>query len=130
MNKQIELSEDEFKKIGNVINDELQKGEPGDPPKFIALTGPIASGKTTIRRTKYSSGYVLIDSGELFDIFKKNELEDSQEKTEAYLMVAGIDLVKRSIDEKKNIIIFRDFSIFIFINFSQTNHHHYRPTSG
>lgn len=100
MNKQIEFTEDEFKKVGNVIDNYLQKGEQDNPPKFIAITGPIASGKTTIRKEKYPTGYVLIDSGELFDAFA-----EGSEKRPDYMMVAGIELVKRSITEKRNIII-------------------------
>ena len=101
MDKKIELTVDEFKKVEEIINNFLQKGSPDNPPKFIALTGPIASGKTTILREKYSKDYVLIDSGELFDAFDEKDTE----KKAGYMMVTGIELVKRSIAEKKNIII-------------------------
>ncbi len=105
MDKQIKLTGDELEKIDNVINGFLQNGARDNPPKFIILTGPIASGKTTIRREKYSKDYVLVDSGELFDIFKANFSAANSEKLEEYLMVTGIELVKKSINEKKNIVI-------------------------
>lgn len=104
MDKQIELSEEEFEAIEEVINIFLEKGSESDSPKFIVLTGPIASGKTTIRREKYSEKYVLIDSGELFDAFNGKGDEDPAKKAE-YLMVAGIELVRRSIAMKANIVI-------------------------
>jgi len=104
MNKQIELTEEEFKKIEDVINNFLQKGAANDSPKFVVLTGSIASGKTTIRKEKYSKDYVLIDSGELFDSFDAKNNENTEKKS-GHMMIAGIELVKRSITEKRNIVI-------------------------
>lgn len=107
IDKKIKLNKEEIKKIDEVISGFLEKGIKDNPPKFIVITGPIASGKTTYRRETYPKDYVLIDSGELFDIFdafdgKSNK--NSERKAE-YLMVTGIELVKQSILEKKNIII-------------------------
>ena len=104
MDKKIELNIDESNKIEEVINSFLIKGVTDNPSKFIAIIGPIASGKTTYRRETYPEDYVLIDSGELFDAFNGDKDNDPERKSE-YLMVTGIELVKRSISEKKNIMI-------------------------
>lgn len=102
--KQIDLTPDELNKIESVINIFLQKGFTSNNPKFIVLAGPIASGKTTILREKYSKDYVLIDSGELLDAFNGKDGDDPEKKA-GYLMIAGIELVKRSIAQKRNIVI-------------------------
>lgn len=39
---------------------------PSDKPRAVLLVGPICTGKTTIRNSDYSSGFVLLDAGEIF----------------------------------------------------------------
>lgn len=99
----VKLSGEEFIKIHEVVDSFLKKGDQGNPPKFVILMGPIASGKTTIRREKYADGYVLVDSGELSDIFSENTKDT--ELIENYLIVAGTELVRQAVELKKNIII-------------------------
>ena len=38
----------------------------GEPPAAIIFIGGPGAGKTTIRKQKYSSGYVSIDAGDIF----------------------------------------------------------------
>ncbi|MGB8493960.1 MAG: hypothetical protein WCE53_06125 [Candidatus Acidiferrum sp.] len=58
-----------------------------------------------IRREKYPQDYVLIDAEELLDIFTENKSGDDAKKMEQHAMVAGIELVTKSIAEKRNIVI-------------------------
>jgi len=81
MDKKIEFTADEFKKIEKVVNDFLQNGGLNDPPKFVILTGPIASGKTTVRNEKYSKDYVLVK-------------EDRLEEAKLTLLKLGLKLIK------------------------------------
>jgi hypothetical protein len=38
----------------------------GGAPRFVLIMGPIAAGKTTIRKSKFGRGYVLIDAADIF----------------------------------------------------------------
>jgi 2-phosphoglycerate kinase len=79
----------------------------GETPKFVLITGGPGSGKTTQRKMKYSTGYVLIDAGDVFkNICKGNDLayqfgEDFVEALEAI----GQLIANRAIEEKRNIVM-------------------------
>lgn len=103
MEKRIELTPEEFGKVNEVVSRFVQSGTVSTEPVMVIVTGPIASGKTTIRREKYSQGYTLIDSGELMDAYKDEVA--SEEKLEGLLMVTGTELVRRAVTEKRNIVI-------------------------
>ncbi len=45
---------------------ELPDLKPSDSPKAVLLVGPVCTGKTTLRNSDYSSGFVLLDAGEIF----------------------------------------------------------------
>jgi hypothetical protein len=101
----IKLGSDELERIEKVIDSFLRKGKQDYPPTLVVLAGSVASGKTTIRREKYPQDYVLIDAGELLDIFTENKSGDDAKKMEQHAMVAGIESVTKSIAEKRNIVI-------------------------
>jgi hypothetical protein len=68
------------RRIEEVIDSFLRKGRQDNPPKFVVLAGGVGSGKSTVRREKYSEGYVLIDAGELLDAFEENTQEHETAK--------------------------------------------------
>ena len=43
-------------------------------PKAVILMGGVATGKTTLRRKDYSSGYVIIDAAEIFEVLSKGDV--------------------------------------------------------
>jgi len=38
----------------------------GDDPVAVVIAGDICAGKSTLRRTEYASGYVVVDAAEIF----------------------------------------------------------------
>lgn len=103
MDKKIELTPNEFGKVNEIVTRFAHEGDVREEPTLVIVMGPIASGKTTRRRQLYGKGFVLVDSGELFDAFRSGE--ENQEKLEGLLMVAGTELVRRSVTERRNIVI-------------------------
>lgn len=88
-----------------VIDSFLLKGKQDYPPRFIVIAGPVGTGKTTFRRKKYAEDYVLIDAGELFDIYIADKSGDEAEKMEQRAMAVGVELAARSIGQRRNIVI-------------------------
>ena len=88
-----------------VVDSFLLKGKQDNPPKFVVIAGPVATGKTTLRRKKYAQNYVLVDSGELFDIFIANKSGEDAEKMKQRSVTIGAELVSRSIAQRRNIVI-------------------------
>jgi type IV secretory pathway ATPase VirB11/archaellum biosynthesis ATPase len=37
-----------------------------EPHRAVIIAGGVASGKTTLRRAKYPTGYVVLDAAEIF----------------------------------------------------------------
>ncbi|MFZ2266248.1 MAG: AAA family ATPase [Azonexus sp.] len=54
--------------LQSLIDSRLSSASPSVPgsPEAIIVVGPIASGKTTFRKTTLGSGYVHIDSADIF----------------------------------------------------------------
>jgi predicted kinase len=88
-----------------VVDGFLLKGKQDTPPMFVVIAGPVGTGKTTFRREKYAQDYVLIDAGELFDIYTADKSGDEAEKMEQRAMAAGVELVERSVGQRRNILI-------------------------
>lgn len=42
-----------------------------ESPGAVIIAGGVATGKTTLRRTEYSTGYVLLDAAEIFLVYAK-----------------------------------------------------------
>src|SRR3990167_2794191 len=91
--KTVEFSGEEFEKITEIAETFLKLGISGNPPKLVILTGGVGSGKTTIRRQKYSKGYVNFDFGEILTVVKRAVGEDDPKLT-SYVSLA-CDLILR-----------------------------------
>lgn len=94
---------DKYIAILKLIDDFCIRGKVQEPPEFLVISGGTGVGKTTIRRQKYSDGWVVVDPGDLYHAGKKTVGEDSVELPWIYF--SGIELVKRAIAERRNILI-------------------------
>lgn len=73
-------------------------------PKIVVLMGPPASGKTTIRKENFASGYVLIDAAEIFLVISDGNHFDFPGPFVNSIQTVGIFLTEKAIREKRNII--------------------------
>ena len=76
----------------------------GAEPRIVILMGGVASGKTTIRKERFSSGYVLVDAAEVFLGLSRGEYFDFPGPFEKLLGIAGPLIARRAIDEKRHIV--------------------------
>jgi predicted kinase len=73
-------------------------------PTAIILAGAVATGKTTLRNQKYSSGYVLLDAGKIFlNLSHGEDLSFPGPLTDA-LELVGRQVTRRALSERRNII--------------------------
>lgn len=95
---------DEFKKMLEIAGSFYKEGRTDNPPKFAIIMGGVGSGKTTVRKDKYSSGYVNLDFGDLSNAVKKVFGENDPKLIN--LGTTTFKLILNNIfDEKKNIVI-------------------------
>lgn len=102
--KTVQFSGEEFIKIGEIAKPFWENGLSENPPKIVILMGGVGSGKTTIRRQKYSKGYVNFDFGEILTVVKRAIGEDDPKLT-SYVSLACDLILRECISEKKNIVI-------------------------
>ncbi len=100
----VQFSGEEYIKIGEIAKPFWENGVSENPPKLVVLTGGVGSGKTTIRRQKYSVGYVNFDFGDILAAVKKTVGEDDP-KLFSYVSLACNLILRESIEAKKNIVI-------------------------
>jgi hypothetical protein len=76
----------------------------GNPPKAVILMGAVATGKTTLRKQQYSSGYVLIDAGEIFLSLSRGEFLPFHGPLELAMEAVGRGVTVRALSERHNIV--------------------------
>lgn len=76
----------------------------GGEPRIILLMGGPASGKTTIRKQRYSSGYVLVDAAEIFLNLSRGAFLPFPEAFEEPMSIIGSLVARRAIAERRNIV--------------------------
>ena len=76
----------------------------GAEPRVVILMGGSASGKTTIRKQNYSTGYVLVDAAEIFLNLSRGEFFPFPEAFEEPMEVIGHLVARRAIAERRNIV--------------------------
>lgn len=77
----------------------------GKQPRFVLFMGTIGSGKTTIRRQKYTNGYVHIDASEIFAQLTGGKYYDFPGEFQEKLELLGSTMAKKAVNEKKNIVM-------------------------
>lgn len=102
--KVAQFTGEEYLKIGEVAKPFWEKGVSENPPKFVIFMGGVGSGKTTIRRQEYATGYVHFEFGEIFNAIKKKFGEDNP-KLSSYASMASDMILRESLENKKSIVI-------------------------
>lgn len=102
--KTSEMSMEDFKRLGRIIDSFTERGVSEIPPKFVIVTGGIGSGKTTLRRKKYATSYVHFEYGEILSAIEKEFGEDNP-KLYSYAELASDMILRESLEKKKNIVI-------------------------
>ncbi|MCX7877378.1 MAG: ATP-binding protein [Ignavibacteria bacterium] len=100
----INLTTEELNIARRKIMSYLQTGLQSENPQILIVTGPIASGKTTLIRKYYADNHVWIDAGRIFiDLINSEHLSaaNAAELTDLIGMLT-LDL---AVIEKRNIVI-------------------------
>lgn len=73
-------------------------------PTFVLIMGGVGAGKTTLRKAKFSKGYVVIDAGQLFANLGGTENHQFGTDFEEPMDLIGGVLVSQAIKERRNIV--------------------------
>lgn len=73
-------------------------------PQLVIIMGAIAVGKTTFRKQHFSTGYVLVDAGDIFLSLSRAEDFDFPGPFEEMLDMIGRLVVSKAIDERRHIV--------------------------
>ena len=75
-----------------------------DAPTFVLVMGPVAVGKTELRREKYGNGYVVMDAAEIFLDLCNGEYHDFPSIFEEQMNAVGEAVCKRAVAERRNVV--------------------------
>jgi hypothetical protein len=75
-----------------------------DSPKFVILMGGVASGKTTIRKEKFSKNFVNFDFGEI-EFAVKSAIGPNNPELERFVILTCALILRISLSSKRNIVI-------------------------
>ena len=73
-------------------------------PEIVLIMGGVAVGKTTHRKRSYSSGYVVIDSAEVFLSLCRGGYFDFPGPFEELMEIIGQLIAERAVSEQRNIV--------------------------
>ena len=76
----------------------------GATPRVIIIMGGVAAGKTTLRQSKYSRGFVLIDAAEMFHHLSGEAFLDFPDALLEPLELIGSLAAQRAISERRHIV--------------------------
>lgn len=96
------IEADKYIALLKIIEDACLNGKMQDKPELLILMGGTGVGKTTIRNQKYHTGWVIADPNDIFQAVKKTI---GPEGDIPYVYIAGVEILKRAISEKRNIVI-------------------------
>ena len=102
--KTLTLTGEEFLLIGGIVEPFFKNIPAAKSPQFAIIMGGIGSGKTTLRREKFSDGYVNFDFGEINKAME-NSIGEKHPRLMDYSLFACDLVFKECILEKKNIVI-------------------------
>ncbi|MBM4118382.1 hypothetical protein FJ251_11730 [bacterium] len=72
-------------------------------PTIVIIMGPICAGKTTLRRQKFASGYVLVDAAQLFIDLGGIDLDFPSTLLEP-MEAVGAEVARRAVAGRMNIV--------------------------
>ncbi len=73
-------------------------------PRFVLLMGAPATGKTTIRKDRYSTGYVVMDAAEIFLNLSRGGNYPFPDAFLAPMETIGAAVAKRAVFQLRNIV--------------------------
>jgi hypothetical protein len=73
-------------------------------PVAVIIFGAVAVGKTTIRKQKYSAGYVLIDAADIFLSLSQGESLPFPGPLEEPVEIIGMMATQQALSERRHII--------------------------
>jgi hypothetical protein len=73
-------------------------------PKFILVVGGVCTGKTTLRKEKYSSGFLQLDAGEIFIQLSDGEYFDFPSFLEKEMDMIGEKIAREAVSNRLNIV--------------------------
>lgn len=76
----------------------------GAQPRIVILMGGPAAGKTTVRKQRYATGYVLVDAAEVFLSLSRGEYFDFPGPFDHMLNLIGPQVARRAISERRHIL--------------------------
>ena len=74
------------------------------PPEFVLLIGGPAVGKTTVRKQRFSRGYVVVDAAEIFVMLDGWKDQPFPGELEEPVNLVGALVAQRAITERRNIV--------------------------
>jgi hypothetical protein len=76
----------------------------GSTPNLVLIMGGPAGGKTTMRKDRFSSGFVLVDAAEIFLSLSRGEWFPFPGPFEEIMQIIGPLIAKRAISERRHIV--------------------------
>ena len=73
-------------------------------PCLVLILGGVSVGKTTVRKTHFSQGYVLLDAAEIFLNLSRGEYYDFPEAFQEPMELIGELVATRAVRERRNIV--------------------------
>jgi chloramphenicol 3-O-phosphotransferase len=75
-----------------------------ETPRLVIVMGGPASGKTTHRKARYATGYVLVDAAEVFLRLAKGKYLDFPDALEQEMEIVGSRVAARAVNERRHIV--------------------------
>ena len=76
----------------------------GKEPRIVVLMGGVAAGKTTVRKQRFATGYVLVDAAEIFLALSRGEFFPFPDAFEQPMHIIGSRVARRAIAERRHIV--------------------------
>ncbi len=76
----------------------------GADSRIVIFMGGVACGKTTLRKQRYSTGFVLVDAAEIFLNLSRGSFFPFPEAFEEPMQIIGSIVAKRAIAERRHIV--------------------------
>lgn len=73
-------------------------------PRFVVLMGPCCSGKTTIRRERYTKGFIVLDAGDIFRGLDRGEGSPFPGPWREAMDDLGRRILAYAIGERRNLV--------------------------
>jgi hypothetical protein len=73
-------------------------------PRLVLISGGACSGKTTLRREKYTEGFVVLDAAEIFLNLSQDEYYDFPDAFLEPMELIGQLVAQRALQERRNLV--------------------------